>query len=83
MRGVLYCCARTTSRFKVLFLSFSFSTMVTKAASDASHIIKDKVGNTVATNLITEFNREQEEFIKTKGQLPILVRAVPDRTLEL
>ena len=41
--------------------------MVTKVASDASHVIKDKVGGSVATTMFTEFNREQEEFIKNKG----------------
>jgi hypothetical protein len=41
--------------------------MVTKVASDATHVIKDKVGGSVATTMITEFNREQEEFIKSKG----------------
>ena len=41
--------------------------MVTKVAADASHVIKDKVGGSVATSLISEFNREQEEFIKRKG----------------
>ena len=44
--------------------------MVTKVASDASHVIKDKVGSSVATTIISEFNREQEEFIKSKGLTP-------------
>ena len=54
---------------------FSLSTMVTKVAADAGHVIKDKVGGSVATSIISEFNREQEEFIKSKGKLMLTLES--------
>lgn len=42
----------------------SFSNMVNKVAVDATSAFKDKVGN---ASMISEFNREQEEFIKSRG----------------
>ncbi len=43
--------------------------MVTKVASDATHVIKDKVGTSIPSTMISEFNKEQEEFIKSKGMV--------------
>ena len=58
---------RLMSEIYLQIFLFSLSTIVTKVASDATHVIKDKVGSSVATTMINEFNREQEEFIKSKG----------------
>jgi hypothetical protein len=55
-------------KINIRILLFSLSTIVTKVASDATHVIKDKVGSSVATTMINEFNREQEEFIKSKSK---------------
>ena len=39
--------------------------MVGKVANNAGTVIKDKVSG---TSMISEFNKEQEEFIKNKGR---------------
>lgn len=44
--------------------SSAFSTLG-KVAADATQTIKEKVGT---KNMLTEFNKEQEDFIKNKGQ---------------
>lgn len=45
----------------------NFSNIVSKVATDATHVIKDKVGTSLPSAMISEFNKEQEEFIKSKG----------------
>ena len=52
------------SKDQVNFFS-NFSTKVYKVANNASSAIKDKV----STTMIGEFNKEQEEFIKNKGNV--------------
>lgn len=44
-------------------LSNAWSTL-SKVAEDATHTIKEKVGT---KNMLSEFNKEQENFIRTKG----------------
>lgn len=54
--------AEETATSKTNFFS-SFSTKFSKVATDATSVIKDKV----STSMIGEFNKEQDEFIKSKG----------------
>ncbi len=57
-----------------------FSTAISslgKAAADATTAIKDKVTH---ANMLAEFNKEQDTFIKSKGERRLVGSQIPARS---